>query len=527
MRPVLLIVLDGFGHSDHVEGNAVAQAAMPFWRLVQQKNKIALLDASGEAVGLPPGQMGNSEVGHMTIGAGRVVDQDLPRINKSIENRSFFSKKQLWDLLSSVRARGGRLHVLGLTSNGGVHSHLQHGLAVVEAARQQGIEDICWHAFLDGRDAPPTDAADVVAQLERRLAEIGGARIASLVGRFDAMDRDQRWDRTQWAYQLLVQGVGRVFPLEKSAEAAVREAYARGETDEFIHPIVMTCGGQPLPRITPRDAVVFFNFRADRARQLSHALVDSDFSPFPRTVVMPPAQMLLFTAYDEDLGTRCPVLFPHEEVTGSLPAQLAAHGVSQLRVAETEKYAHVTYFFNGGREEPFLNEHRVLIDSNRTVRTYDQDPGMRTVAITDAVEAALRQQQHGFVLVNFASPDMVGHTGSMAATMEALSIVDRCLARLVSAAQQTGFSVVITADHGNCEQMVDPNTGQPHTAHTTSRVPCVVIRQPPVSLRPRGGLQDVAPTILALMDLPCHAEMTGVRLVDTTHNMGSAGKSKI
>jgi 2,3-bisphosphoglycerate-independent phosphoglycerate mutase len=504
-HPVCLIVLDGFGERREREGNAVRLARTPTFDWLYRDYPHTLIATSGLAVGLPDGQMGNSEVGHMNMGSGRIVYQDLTRINKSISDGDFYNNPQLIDAIEKVKASGGTLHLLGLTSPGGVHSSLDHAYAIVELCKLRGLSRVVWHAFLDGRDTPPSSAAGTLREVQSRLAQMGVGRIASLVGRFYAMDRDNRWERVAQAYKLLVAGEGR---REEDPVFAVEAAYARGETDEFVKPIVVGDGG----RIGDGDGVVFFNFRADRARELTRALTVLGFDSFARPSVPKLAAYLCLCLYDASF--KLPIAFPPQSLKRILGEYLADEGLAQFRTAETEKYAHVTFFFNGGREEPFPREERRLVPSPKEVATYDLKPSMSAESVCDGVVSAIEKETYAFVLVNFANPDMVGHTGVLPAAIEAVDVIDACLGRIINTARAHGTTVVITADHGNCETMIDEN-GQPHTAHTTNPVPFIVVddRHRGAQLDDEGRLCDVAPTVLALMGLAQPPEMEGHSLI--------------
>ncbi len=521
MRPLLLIVLDGFGERAERTANAIRLAKTPTLDHLYQTYPSTLLSASGLSVGLPEGQMGNSEVGHMTLGAGRVMYQDLPRISKAIEDGSFFHNEVLLRTMEHVKKHQSTLHIIGLTSEGGVHSHIDHGLAIARLCKIQGISRVAWHAILDGRDTPPISALPSLERVENELSNLGIGHIASLVGRFYAMDRDQRWERTKMAYDLLVHGQGRRFPRANGMRAALQSAYAQQETDEFVKPIVLFDEKEEVISIRPMDAVVFFNFRADRARQLILSLTDPTFHSFDRSVFQKPLYVVCMTQYDQTF--QLPVLFPSQVLHNHLGEYFSKLGIRQFRIAETEKYAHVTFFFNGGREAPYPGETRQVIPSRRDVATYDQAPEMSALDITSSLATAMRTlssmhansaihtEGYGFFLVNFANPDMVGHTGSLEATIRAVEVIDGCLHQLIQEAQLHDMAVIITADHGNCEQMWDEGTGQLHTAHTTNPVPFLLVdsHHQHARLRSEGGLSDVAPTILEIMGLPVPKEMTG------------------
>ena len=513
MKPVVLCILDGFGYREAPEANAISLAHKTTLPRLLARYPFTTLSCSGLEVGLPEGQMGNSEVGHTILGGGRVVYQDLPRISKAIRDGDFFTNPELVATVEAVKARGGTLHVMGLTSPDGIHSTLEHAYAVVELGRRHGLTRIAWHAFLDGRDTPPQSAAGYLEQVEAELGRIGAGRVATLVGRFYAMDRDNRWDRVARSYAMLVGGQGHRAPAAAGAAAAVRAAYLRGENDEFVTPIVLCDGEQPVATIGDGDAVVFFNFRADRARELTAALTQPTFAGFDRGRWPQLSRYVCMTQYDAKLNL--PIAFAPQSLHNNLGEYLAGLGLGQFRSAETEKYAHVTFFFNGGTEAPYPHEARRLVPSRRDIATYDLAPAMSALDVTAGVVEAIASGKYAFVLVNYANPDMVGHTGVLPAAIAAVETIDDCLGRLVAAATQAGASLLITADHGNCELMVDPETGQPHTAHTTNPVPFILVDE---ALRERrlhtGGLKDVAPTILELMGLPKPAEMTGASLLD-------------
>ncbi|CAG0954551.1 2,3-bisphosphoglycerate-independent phosphoglycerate mutase [Myxococcaceae bacterium] len=505
-RPVMLIVLDGFGLGDRGPGDATARARAPFFAAAD-RHPHAKLETSGEAVGLPPGQMGNSEVGHMTMGAGRVIDQDITRISKAIAAGELETNPAVQGALDAVRRRGTRLHLLALVSDGGVHSHVDHLVALLDLAKRHGIAAQI-HAFLDGRDTPPSSGLGYIEALVPVL-ERTGARISTVSGRYYAMDRDNRWERVKQAYDAIVLGRGVAAP---DPVAAVREAYARKETDEFVKPTVVD-GGAPL---SDGDAVIFVNFRADRARELTNAITGQIPERFEaeleREKIVSLSTFVCLTEYDERFDL--PVAFANEAPKKIVGELLASAKLRQLRVAETEKYAHVTFFFNGGREQPFPGEDRILVPSPRGVATYDLEPEMSAIEVTDELLAKLDETLYDFVLVNYANPDMVGHTGVLAAAIEAVETIDVCLARVTEAVLARGGCVLVTADHGNCEQMIDPETGGPHTAHTTNPVPIWWITNDARGRTLRDGtLADLAPTILELLGLPRPVEMTGRSLL--------------
>ncbi len=507
-RPVVLVVLDGWGYRPTRDGNAIELGDTPIWHgLCESDLPKTLLDASGLAVGLPAGQMGNSEVGHMNLGAGRVVAQDLVRIDQAVADGSFFTLEPLVSLARHCRETGGTLHLLGLLGHGGVHAIDRHLSAILKAAARLEVPRVAIHGFLDGRDSPPMSGAHVVENLVTEIQATAGldCLIGTLVGRYYAMDRDQRWDRTQLAFDALVSGRGT--PATNPVRA-VREAYERGETDEFIRPIVFTKNGNPVAPIRDGDAIFCNNYRSDRMRQIVRALAMPDFTGFD-VAERPHVQLATMTQYNQDFPF--PQAFPPTTLLRILADVLASQDCTQFRTAETEKYPHVTYFFNGGEEPPFPGEERILIPSQR-VATYDLAPEMSAVGITDTLCTALDQGHHDFLLCNYANADMVGHTGVLPAVIQAVETVDRCLQRVISAAERTGARLLITADHGNCEMMIDPTTGGSHTAHTSNPVPFLALGMEPQPLRTGGALCDVAPTVLDLLGIDQPVEMTGQSL---------------
>jgi 2,3-bisphosphoglycerate-independent phosphoglycerate mutase len=503
VRPFVLAVLDGWGQSADEFGNAIAAASTPAVDRLMQTWPWTTLAASGEAVGLPDGQQGNSQVGHLTIGAGRVILQPLTRINRAIRDGSFFDNVVLCDAVDAARERGTSLHCLGLISPGGVHSDQAHAVALAELARRRGLERVFFHAFTDGRDEPPTSAAGFVRRFLDDLAATGCGRVATVMGRYYAMDRDTRWERTQRAYEQMVGAGEGVAP---DAVAYIESQYARDVIDEFLPPVSISPEGVEPVRIFDGDSVVFFNFRPDRARQLSHALIDADFSGFQRSRVLKDLHFVTFTEYERDLAAV--VAFPRQDVNHTLAEVVSAAGLEQFHVAETEKYAHVTYFINGGREEPFAGEERLLVPSPR-VATYDTTPAMSAPQITDSVVEHLERGHDALIVLNFANADMVGHTGVFEATVRAVEVVDGCLDRIERAVVAAGGGLLITADHGNAELKIDARDNSPLTAHTTSPVPVILCGVDAAHLREGGGLQDVAPTVLTAMGLDVPEEMTG------------------
>jgi 2,3-bisphosphoglycerate-independent phosphoglycerate mutase len=506
VRPFVLVILDGWGCNPDPYGNAIAAAHTPEIDALQRRWPHTQVDASGEAVGLPAGQQGNSEVGHLTIGAGRLIYQPLSRINRAIEDGSFYENAVLSDAVDRARDRGAALHCLGLISPGGVHSHQDHAVAVAELARRQGLDTLWFHAFLDGRDEPPTSAAAFVRTFLEGLRSVGVGAVASVSGRYYAMDRDRRWDRTQRAYEVIA-GAGDGTAAD--AVAYIETQYAADVTDEFVAPVSILHEGGRV-RIEDGDSIVFFNFRPDRARQLCHALVDPDFEGFSRSRLLRDVDLVTFTEYERDLDAR--VAFRREDVRHTLADEVSAVGLRQFHVAETEKYAHVTYFINGGRETAFDGEERLLVPSPR-VATYDTVPKMSAAGVTDAVIARLEHGEDALLIANYANADMVGHTGDFGATVRAVECIDDCLGRLARAVDAARGGLLITADHGNAEYKIDRRDGSVLTAHTTSPVPVILCGDGDGPLRDGGGLRDVAPTVLDVMGLPVPPAMTGRSLL--------------
>ncbi len=510
-RPVLLAILDGWGEREESEGNAIRLAQTPNIDAWRASRPWSLLHAAERDVGLPPGQMGNSEVGHLNLGAGFVVIQSITFIDSQIDDGSFFENEAFIAAVEHVRARGSRLHIIGLLGSGGVHAHIRHEKALLELARRAGLQQVFVHAFTDGRDTMPQSALGYLQDLEGAMAELGVGRVASVAGRYYAMDRDRRWERTRRAYEAMVDGVGAT---AATAEAVIRHAYATGVTDEFIEPTVILDDGRPLATIGEGDSVICFNFRADRARQITQAFVLPEFSGFARAAL----QDLLYVAMREyEKGLPVSVAFDIRDIEVPVAQVISDAGLRQLHVAETEKYAHVTFFFNGGREREYPGEDRLLVPSPRDVATYDLKPEMSALAIRDGILQALAEDTYDFIIVNFANADMVGHTGVLPATIAAVETVDACLGVIVPAVLERGGVALITADHGNAEQLIDPLTGGPHTAHTTNPVPCLLIADAAsgfdgVRLR-AGRLADVAPTLLELLGLTPASAMTGRSLI--------------
>lgn len=505
----MLMILDGWGINENLEGNAAAQAKTPFLDRLKNEYPSCRLLCSGGAVGLPDGTMGNSEVGHMNIGAGRIVPQDFVRINMAIEDKTFETTPALVNIMQAVKEKDQTLHLMGLLSDGGVHSHISHLFALIEAAKIFGIKDVQIHAIMDGRDTSPTSGSGFIKDLETFLSRIDYGRISTITGRFWAMDRDTRWDRVQKAYQLYTQGKGdiREDPLQ-----AVQNAYKNGQTDEFITPILIgKKDPSPAGPIADGDGIVFFNFRADRAKEITRAFTQKAFHAFERETVPRLCGFVCMTQYDETFDL--PAAFGPQHLNNILGEVLSKNGISQLRIAETEKYAHVTYFFNGGDENVFEKEERILIPSPRDVATYDLKPAMSAPEVADKACEQIRSEKFGFIVLNFANMDMVGHTGIIEAAVTACETVDACVEKVLNAIWETGGTAVVTADHGNCEQMIAPD-GSPHTAHTLNPVPLIVAgnRFKGQTIKD-GKLGDIAPTFLKILSIPQPDEMTGTSLI--------------
>jgi len=501
----LLLILDGWGYSSNAANNAIALANTPNWELLLQNYPNTLIGTSGESVGLPDGQMGNSEVGHLTIGSGRIIEQDFTRIDNDIKSGEFFKNETLCNALDLAAQNNKAVHILGLLSDGGVHSHQNHIFAALELAKQKKCDKVFLHVFTDGRDTPPNSASKYIEQLESKISEMSVGRIASVVGRFYAMDRDNRWERVSKAYELITEGKADRF--SKSAREAVQEAYNLGENDEFIAP---TSIGESV-KISPDDLIIFMNYRADRAREIMLALSSTAFSEFNRNHFVP-CNFICLTEYKKDLNLDC--AYPPISVKNTLGDCVSDRGYNQLRIAETEKYAHVTFFFNGGEEDSLPGEDRKLIQSPK-VKTYDLQPEMSAYELTENLVSALKSNKYKLIVCNFANTDMVGHTGKLDAAIFAVEAVDRCLGKIHQAALETDTEILITADHGNAEQMLDPKTQKSHTAHTTNPVPLIYVGDKKVSLLgPHvGTLADLAPTLLALMGIEQPMEMSGQNLL--------------
>ena len=508
-RPCMLIILDGWGIREEPGGNAVMAADTPFLDEIESSYPFTRLNCMGAAVGLPGGIMGNSEVGHLNIGAGRVVYQDLLRIDRAIEDGSFMENSSLNAIMSAVTSGETALHLMGLVSDGGVHSQLSHLLTLLEMARSRGVPKVYVHAILDGRDTPPQSGVHYLETLQNHIKDNNFGVIATVCGRYYAMDRDKRWERIQKAYALYTLGTG---VKAKDAAAAVKEAYLKGETDEFISPIVLTGNtGSPVAPVRDGDGIIFFNFRADRAREITRAFTENMFTGFERERVPALCHYVCMTAYDESFSL--PVAFTPVHLENILGETISRKGLRQLRIAETEKYAHVTYFFNGGEEKPFPGEDRCLIPSPRDVATYDLKPEMSAREVTREVLERIASDQYQFIVLNFANMDMVGHTGVMAAAVKASETVDSCVKEIITALRAKGWTAVVTADHGNAEKMI-ADDGSPHTAHTLGQVRCILVDEERKSVElDTGSLCDIAPTILDVMGLEQPGEMTGRSLI--------------
>ena len=507
-KPAVLIILDGWGYSEDQEANAIAAAHTPVWDGLWEAYPHTLIRTSGASVGLPGGQMGNSEVGHLNLGAGRVVYQEFTRVGRSIRTGSFYTNQTLTDAVDEAVKRHKAVHLMGLLSKGGVHSHEEHIHAMVRLAVDRGARQVYVHAFLDGRDTPPKSADSSIRAMNRVFEETGQGRIASVIGRYYAMDRDHRWDRIEQAYQLLVDGKGEY--QARSACEALTEAYARGETDEFVKATaIVPEGGEPVS-IQDGDVMLFLNYRSDRARQLTRAFIEKDFSGFEQKRCPKLKRFVSLTQYNNKFDI--PVAFPPEKISNCFGAYVSKLGMRQLRLAETEKYAHVTFFFNGGREQPFEGEDRILVPSPR-VATYDLKPEMSAGEVTDQLVKAIESGKYDAIICNYANPDMVGHSGKLEAAIKAVESVDACLGRVKQALIDAGGEMLITADHGNAEQMLDPQSSQPHTAHTSNPVPLIYVGRK-ASLEEKGALCDVAPSLLKMMHLRQPSEMKGHPLIN-------------
>lgn len=507
-KPTVLMILDGYGLNDNAKGNAVAEAKTPVMDSLMSQCPFVKGNASGLAVGLPKGQMGNSEVGHLNMGAGRIVYQELTKITKAIEDGDFYENKALLAACDNAKANNSSLHLFGLVSDGGVHSHNEHIYGLLKLAKKQGVEKVYVHCFLDGRDTPPSSGKGYVEALERKMKEIGTGEVATVMGRYYAMDRDNRWDRVEKAYKALVKGEGE---MAANGPESIKNSYGKGATDEFVLPTVIAKDGAPTALIKDKDSVVFFNFRPDRAREITRAFCDDSFEGFdrgPRVDTL----FVCFTDYDVTIGHK-QVAFAKEDITNTLGEYLAKNNKTQARIAETEKYAHVTFFFNGGKEEPNKGEDRILVKSPK-VATYDLKPEMSAYEVCEKLTEAIKSGQYDVIITNFANPDMVGHTGVEAAAVKAIETADECVGRSVQALKEAGGQMFICADHGNAEQLIDNETGGPFTAHTVNPVPFILVNADPAyRLREGGCLADIAPTLLELMGMEQPKEMTGKSLL--------------
>ena len=507
-KPVVLMILDGYGLNDNCEHNAVCEGKTPVMDQLMSQCPFVKGQASGLAVGLPEGQMGNSEVGHLNMGAGRVVYQELTRITKSINDGDFFNVPEFLTAVENCKKNNSALHLFGLVSTGGVHSHLNHIYGLLELAKRNGLEKVYVHCFLDGRDTPPESGKEFVTELEAKMAELGTGKVASVMGRYYAMDRDNRWDRVEKAYAALTRGEG---DTAASATEGIQASYDKEVTDEFVVPFVVTKNGTPVATVKDGDSVIFFNFRPDRAREITRTFCADDFDGFDRGERIK-TTYVCFTEYDETIPNKM-VAFVKEGITNTFGEFLAANNMTQARIAETEKYAHVTFFFNGGVEEPNKGEDRILVKSPK-VATYDLKPEMSAYEVCDKLVDAIKADKYDVIVINFANPDMVGHTGVEAAVIKAIEAVDECVGKAVDAVQEVGGQMFICADHGNAEQLIDEETGEPFTAHTTNPVPFILVNADPAyKLREGGCLADIAPTLIELMGMQQPADMTGKSLL--------------
>lgn len=509
-RPLALIVLDGWGYREEREANAIALAHKPYWDALWEKYPHTLISGCGRCVGLPEGQMGNSEVGHLNMGAGRLVQQDLTRIDAAIETGDFFSNPVLCNAIDQAVQKQKAIHIMGLLSSGGVHSHEQHIQACLKLAAEHHAKKVYLHIFLDGRDTPPQSAKDSINKLMQYCTKLHCGKIVSLIGRYFAMDRDKRWDRVQKAYELLADGKADYHA--PNALTGLELAYHRHENDEFVSATSLHADGDEAITIQDDDTVIFMNFRADRAREITHAFIDESFSHFPRTKRLN-VHFVTLTEYDANF--KVPVAFEPVRLDNLLGAYLSSLGLRQLRIAETEKYAHVTFFFNGGIETPSQGEDRILIPSPK-VATYDLKPEMSAPELTARLVAEIQSNQYDVIICNFANPDMLGHTGNLTATIKAIEVIDQCLSRIIPALEAVGGEALITADHGNAELMFDKQTSQAHTAHTLEQVPLLYIGRPAKGCQSDGVLSDIAPTLLYLLNLPQPKEMNGRQLFELT-----------
>ena len=507
-KPTVLLILDGYGERKEKEGNAIALAKTPVMDRLKKEFPYVEGQASGLFVGLPDGQMGNSEVGHMNMGAGRIVYQELTRITKSIQDGDFFENKALKAAVEHCKKEDSALHFMGLVSSGGVHSHIEHIYGLLELAKRAGLKKVYLHAFLDGRDTPPDSGKSFLLAVEKKMQELGVGEIATISGRYYAMDRDKNYDRVEKAYRAMVDGTGEK---ASSVEEAIDASYAKKVYDEFVLPTVIEKDGA-VHTVSDGDAMIFFNFRPDRAREICHAFCDDDFSFFERGA-RKNIFFVCFTDYDPTIPNKH-VAFEKEEIHNTLGEVVSNLGKNQLRIAETEKYAHVTFFFNGGKEEPYENEDRILVPSPKEVPTYDLKPEMSCYTVTEKLTEAIHSGKYDLVVANFANPDMVGHTGVLPAAIKAIEVVDECMGKVVDAVESMHGTLFILADHGNADIMIDEKTGEPYTAHTTNPVPFILVSEEKHKLREGGCLADVAPTLLELMGIPQPKEMTGKSLLE-------------
>ena len=498
----MLMILDGFGINENTDGNAVKLANTPNIDKLMKKYPTTEMYTSGLKVGLPEGQMGNSEVGHTNIGAGRIVYQELTKITKSIEDGDFFAIPEFIEAIENCKKHNSKLHILGLVSDGGVHSHIRHLYGLLEMAKRRDFENVYVHCFLDGRDTPPASGESYIMQLEEKMKEKGVGKIASISGRYYAMDRDKRWDRVKKCYDALVNGEGNK---ATSATIAIEDSYQKEVFDEFVEPTVICNGDTPIATIQENDSVIFFNFRPDRARQITRAIVDPDFDGFETKKLK--TYFVCFTSYDETMPN-VKIAFKKEPIVNTFGEVISKNGLTQLRIAETEKYAHVTFFFNGGEEKQYPGEDRILVPSPK-VATYDLQPEMSAREVTENVVKAINSEKYNAIILNYANPDMVGHTGSLPAAIKAVETIDECVGKVVEAVLAHDGTLIITADHGNCEQMIDYKTGEPHTAHTTNPVPLILVSNNENYKVKSGKLADLAPTLLEILGIEKPAEMTG------------------
>lgn len=505
-KPVALIILDGWGVNRSHEWNAVYEAKTPNFDRYSKGYPNTVISASGLDVGLPEGQMGNSEVGHLNIGAGRIVYQELTRITKSIKDGDFFEKEELLLAVENAKKHDSSIHLMGLLSDGGVHSHINHLKGVIELCKRHGVEKVYVHGFLDGRDTPPMSALGYIEEVETHMNELGTGKFASISGRYYAMDRDNRWERVELAYNALVKGEGAT---ASSAKEAVEQSYTKGENDEFVKPTVILNNNEAIATVSEHDSVIFYNFRPDRAREITRSIVDPEFKGFEREYF--DTTYVCLTTYDATLPN-VNVVFKPQTITNTLGEYISSKNLNQLRIAETEKYAHVTFFFNGGVEVPVEGETRVLVESPK-VATYDMKPEMSAYEVTDKLMEELDKDLHDLVILNFANSDMVGHTGVFEAAVQAVEAVDDCLGKVLDKITALGGKAIVTADHGNAETMVDEATGKPFTAHTTNVVPCIVVGAGEIELQEGGRLSDLAPTLLGMLNIDKPEEMTGVSLI--------------